>query len=103
MYDSYTPTTACLSKTDRQIDPHFTNVYQQVWYVFISVREFPSGLIYMYMRSVWQVFCGVYLLAPRTQTDHGRRVGSGAGVGEDGIESDGEVSDLTRMLRMEGE
>lgn len=48
-----------------------------------------------------QVFCGVYLLAPRTQTDHGRR--SGAGGGGDGVGSDGEASDLTRMLRLDGE
>ena len=51
-----------------------------------------------------QVFCGVYLLAPRTQTDHGRRAGAGAGAGDDdGAGSDGEASDLTRMLRLDGE
>ncbi|CAB1105483.1 unnamed protein product [Ectocarpus sp. CCAP 1310/34] len=51
--------------------------------------------------GVLVVFCGVYLLAPRTQTDHGRHAGVGGG-GEAAGESDGEESDLRRMLRLEG-
>lgn len=43
----------------------------------------------------------MYLLAPRTHTDHGKRVG-GAGEG-DGIEMEGEESDLRKMLRLEGD
>ncbi|CAM9275881.1 unnamed protein product, partial [Ectocarpus fasciculatus] len=52
--------------------------------------------------GVLVVFCGVYLLAPRTQTDHGRHAGVGVG-GEAAGESDDEESDLRRMLRLEVE
>eukprot|EP00903_Cladosiphon_okamuranus_P006855 g6677.t1 len=47
--------------------------------------------------GVMVVFCGVYLLAPRTQTDHG------SWDGEDGTGSDAEPSDLTKMLRLDVE
>lgn len=60
--------------------------------------------------SVSQVFLGVYLLAPRTAVEHGRRVPArditreteGCGEAAEGLMEEGEA-DLRKMLKLEGE
>lgn len=58
----------------------------------------------------FKVFLGVYLLAPRTAVEHGRRVpardiirdSEGCGEAAEGLMEEGEA-DLRKMLKLEGE
>lgn len=60
-------------------------------------------LLCLWCRVFEKVFLGVYLLAPRSQTEHGNRAVAGGGRdGLDGRMEEGD-SDLRRMLKLEGD
>lgn len=69
-------------------------------HLLVQLNPPPRVPIPPHVNVALKVFLGVYLLAPRTQTSHGRR--SIAGRWEEGDVLEEDESDLTRMLRMEG-